>query len=126
MKLQTNLVYTKDEKVLNKVLHCAFFSDLEEIGEEHGLDSRKARITIRRQFQVGIAVYQLAKLRMLEFYYDFLDIYIDRKDFGLIQMDTDNNCTAISGEKLEDVIKPELQAEFEAYVIFIESLSFIL
>ena len=49
------------------------FSDLDKIGEAYELESRKPQITIRRPFQVGIAVYQLAKLRMLEFYYDFLD-----------------------------------------------------
>ena len=54
---------------------------------------------IRRPFQIGIAVYQLAKLRMLEFYYD-LDRYVDRRDFELIQMDTDSNCMAILGDKL--------------------------
>ena len=51
---------------------------------------------------------------MLEFYYDFLDRYFDRRDFELIQMDTDSNYTAISAEKLEDIVKPELQTEFEA------------
>ena len=50
---------------------------------------------------------------MLEFYYDFLDRYFDRKDFELIQMDTDSNYIAISPETLEDIVKPELQKEFE-------------
>ena len=30
-------------------------------------------VSVDRAYQCGIAVYQLAKLRMLEFYYDFLD-----------------------------------------------------
>ena len=38
--------------------------------------------------QIGCAVYQLAKLRMLEFYYDCLDKYIDRSDFQYVEMDT--------------------------------------
>ena len=50
---------------------------------------------------------------MLEFYYDFLDRYFDRRDFELIQMDTHNNYIAISAEKLEDIVKPDLQKEFE-------------
>jgi hypothetical protein len=33
--------------------------------------------------QIGVAVYHLAKLRMLEFYYDFIDKYINRCDFEL-------------------------------------------
>ena len=51
---------------------------------------------------------------MLEFYYDFLDRYLDRKDFELIQMDTDSNYLAISGKSLEDIVKPDMKAEFEA------------
>ena len=51
---------------------------------------------------------------MLEFYYDFLDKFVDRRDFELIQMDTDSNYMAISGERLEDVVRPELKAEFDA------------
>ena len=51
---------------------------------------------------------------MLEFYYDFLDKYVDRRDFELIQMDTHSNYMAISGERLEDVVWPELKQEFDA------------
>ena len=51
---------------------------------------------------------------MIEFYYDFLDKYLDRKDFELIQMDTDSLYMAMSGERLEDIVRPELKAEFEA------------
>ena len=113
LERQTNVIYTKDEKVVDRALRSAYFSDLDEIGEAYELESRKARITIRRPFQVGIAVYQLAKLRMLEFYYDFLDRYLDRKDFELIQMDTDSNYLAISGKSLEDIVKPDMREEFE-------------
>ena len=49
---------------------------------------------------------------MLEFYYDFLDRFVDRH-FERIQMDTDSNYMAISGAKLEDVVKPEIRAQFE-------------
>ena len=51
---------------------------------------------------------------MLEFYYDFLDRYFDRRDFELIQMDTDSNYIAISGERIEDIVRAELKPEFEA------------
>ena len=114
LERQTNIIYTKDEKVVDRALRSAYFSDLDEIGQAYEVESRKPRIVIRRPFQVGIAVYQLAKLRMLEFYYDFLDRYFARRDFELIQMDTDSNYIAISGKKLEDIVRPELKAEFEA------------
>ena len=94
-------------------MHSTFSSDLNEIGDAYELESRKARVEIRRAFQVEIAVYQLVKLQMLEFYYDFLDQFIDCSNYELMQMDTDSNYLAISGERLEEVIKPELGAEFE-------------
>ncbi|KAL9959950.1 hypothetical protein ACROYT_G033329 [Oculina patagonica] len=114
LERQMNVIYTKDEKVVDRALRSAYFSDLDEIGQAYELESRKPRITISRPFQVGIAVYQLAKLRILEFYYDFLDKYVDRKDFELIQMDTDSCYMAISASKLVDIVKPELTQEFEA------------
>ena len=99
VKRHTNVVFTKYERVADRALRSAFFSDLNEIGEVYELESRKRKVEINRPFQVGIAVYQLAKLRMLEFYYDFLDWFVDRSDFELIQMDTDSNYLTISGER---------------------------
>ncbi len=66
------------------------------------------KLSVDRAYQCGIAVYQLAKLRMLEFYYDFLDKYVDRRDFEYCYMDTDSAYFAISGENLQDVVRPEL------------------
>ena len=114
LERQTCVIYTKDEKVVDRALRSAFFEDLDQIEQAYELESRKPRILIRRPFQIGISVYQLAKLRMLEFYYDFLDRYVDRRDFELIQMDTDSNYMTIFGDKLEDIIRPEMRAEFEA------------
>ena len=95
---------TKSEKKVDRALRTVYFADLDEIGEAHELESRKKKIKINRRFQVGIAVHQLAKLRMLKFYYDYLDRLVDRKDFKLIQMDTDSNYQAISGETLEELV----------------------
>ena len=50
---------------------------------------------------------------MLEFYYDFLDYYLHREDFEVLEMDTDSNYLGITAENVEDLIKPELREEFE-------------
>ena len=97
--------FTADEKDVNDALRSPFFEDLEEIGEAYEIQERKRKVEITRPYQCGIAVYQLAKLCMLEFYYDFLDKYIDRKDFEYMYMDTDSAYFAISGECLRDVVK---------------------
>ena len=55
------------------------------------MESRKPKIMINCPFQIGLTVYQLAKLRMLAFYNDFLHWYFDHHDFELILMDMDSN-----------------------------------
>ena len=62
--------------------------------------------------QIGFFVYQYAKLRMLEFYYDFIDRYIDRSDFELIEMDTDSLYMGISKDSLEELVEPEKREAF--------------
>ena len=109
----TNTIYTCDEEEVDKSLRSARFKTLEEIGPAYKIELRKSKITIDRPFQVGIVVYQLAKLRMLQFYYEFLDFYLDRRDFELIQMDTDSMYFALSRERLEDAIRPGYETQFE-------------
>ena len=102
--------FTRDEKLIDKIFRSPFFEDLEEINAGvFEVRQRKRQVTITRPYQCGIAVYQLAKLRMLEFYYDFLDKFCDRRDFELIQMDTDSFYMALSANDFDDIIKPEMK-----------------
>ena len=102
--------FTTDEKLIDKIFRSPFFEDLEEINAGvFEVRQRKRQVTITRPYQCGIAVYQLAKLRMLEFYYDFLDKFCDRRDFELIQMDTDSFYMALSANDFDDIIKPEMK-----------------
>jgi hypothetical protein len=61
----------------------------------------------------GCFVYQYAKFRMLEFYYDFMDVFVDRSDFQYCAMDTDSAYMALSATSLEEVIKPDMQQRFQ-------------
>ena len=74
----------------------------------------KQTVMIKRPYQCGITVYQLAKLRMLEFYYDFLDKYFSRKDFELCYMDADSFNLPMSGDSLDQVFRPEMKKAYEA------------
>ena len=58
-------------------------------------------------------MYQYVKLRMLQFYYDFLDRYLDRANFQMCEMDTYSAYITITGNSVESLVKPELIAEFE-------------
>ena len=105
-----NTKFTTNEKLIVEIFRSPFFDDLEEISNgAFEVSQRKRRVTIKRPYQCGIAVYQLAKLRMLEFYYDFLDKFCDRRDFELIQMNTDSFYMALSANDFDDIIKPDLK-----------------
>ena len=105
-----NTKFTTDEKLIDKIFRSPYFDDLEEISEgAFEVSQWKRRVTITRPYQCGIAVYQLAKLRMLEFYYDFVDKFCDRRDFEVIQMDTDSLYMALTAEDFDEIVKPDLK-----------------
>ena len=73
--------------------------------------------------QIGFFVYQYAKLRMLEFYYECLLKYLKRECFELCEMDTDSYYMAISsGESLDDIVHDK-QGFYQTYHTFFPSLS---
>ena len=105
--------YTTGESVLRKELHLAWFQDLEEFGDVYEIETRKRKVDIDRPFQVGIAVYHMAKLGVLQFYYNCLDKVLDRRDFELIQMDSDSLYFTLSCDSLEEAVRPKLREEFQ-------------
>ena len=89
--------FTHEEMVVDKALRSPFFDNLEEIDGVYEIKGLKRNVMIKRPYKCGIAVYQLAKLRMLEFYYEYLDKYFSGQHFELCYMDTDSFYLAMSG-----------------------------
>ncbi|XP_071805255.1 uncharacterized protein [Asterias amurensis] len=119
-KTVTNKENFKDVKICMTAKHASqFINDQRfrsatDIGEGvHEIELGKRSVKVDLPQQIGLFVYQYAKLKMLQFYYEFLDKYIDRSDFQLCQMDTDSAYIAIAGNNLESVIKPEMKEEYE-------------
>lgn len=77
--------------------------------ELYEIEKHKKNINLNLPIQIGYFILQYAKLHMLQFYYDFMDRYVDRADFEYCEMDTDSAYMAISGETFQSVIKPELR-----------------
>ena len=61
---------------------------------------------------IGFWVLEHAKLLLLRFYYDFLLKYIDKKDFVLVQMDTDSIYAGFGRNTIFQCIKKPLRAQF--------------
>ena len=89
---QSRVIYTKDQHVVNQAKWSAWCDDLEEIGDVFKMvlkgESDDQQAVPRGHHRVSTG--QLATLRMLQFYYDCLEHFIDSSDFKLIQMDTDS------------------------------------
>jgi hypothetical protein len=81
-------------------------------GEIFEIQARYRSIIHNSPMLVRFFILQYAKLRKLQFYYDFLSEYIDRKDFVLTQMDTDSLYMGIVGRNLIDCVKLHLRGKF--------------
>ena len=82
--------------------------------DAYQVNMRNEKVKIKRPYQCGIAVYQLAKVRILEFHNDFADKYLDRRDYELIQIDTDNMYMARSASKFGKLVKSNLVQEYKS------------
>lgn len=92
-----------------KLVEKPQFHDVEELNGAFEVSSYKKHIKLDNPIHLSIAIYQLAKLRMLEFYYDCIDYYFDRSDFQYIEMDTDSAYIAFSDdEPFKNLFKSEV------------------
>ena len=93
------------------------FDRLNEIDQDYyEAEFRKSAIKIDNPLQLGLAILSYAKLHMLSFYYDFMDVYLDRKDFEYLEVDTDSAYFALSDESIESLVKDDMQAKFKENV----------
>ena len=107
-----NVSYHQDEKDIMMKINDSKFKKLTELSHDVAeIESNKKSITLNQVSVIGFFVLQYAKQKMLSWYFDCLDYYVDRKDFEYCEKDTDSAYFAISGENLLQVIKPELKSD---------------
>ena len=73
----------------------------------------KSKIKLHMPIQLGYWILQIAKLIMIELYYDFMDTYCDWSDFEYIKMDTDSSYMAIIASDMRSIIKPSMLNKYE-------------
>ena len=102
-----------DDKGTQNLINEPLFRKLTPLTEEvTEVESAKATINWNLPLQIGFFVYQYAKLRMLQFYYDFADQFVSRSDYQLCEMDTDSLYMALSTPTLEQAVHPTLLPRF--------------
>ena len=73
----------------------------------------KSEIEHKEPIIVGFFIFNYAKLRMLDFYYNFFKKVCDTDKYEELEMDTDSLYLALSEENLEDFILPKKWAEWD-------------
>ena len=102
-----------EERDVARMVREPRFKQINEVCDDvYEVTMAKKILKLDLPSQIWFFVYQYAKLRMLEFYYDFIDLYVDRSSFEYVEMDTDSAYIALSGPTLESVLKPDKVDEF--------------
>ena len=103
--------YLNDEKTHNAI-NNKLFEQLNFITDQlYEIELVKSEFEHREPIIVGFFILQYAKLRMLEFYYNFYKKFCDNEKYEGIEKDTDSLYLALSEENLEDIILPEKRNE---------------
>ena len=68
------------------------------------IEMGKGVVTYTLPLHIGFIVYQYAKLLMLQFYYDFIDRYVERPLFQYCDIDTDSAYIAFAGDSIDDLV----------------------
>ena len=78
--------YVKGDREMGLKVNLPNFKNLYLLGDDFAeIELTKIRQKLNLPLQIGFAILQYAKLKMLEWYY-FLDVFIDRSDFEYIEM----------------------------------------
>ncbi|KAG3068411.1 hypothetical protein PI125_g23420 [Phytophthora idaei] len=116
MSKHKEVKYESDQKAIKSKIDHFTFHGLEELNDACEITMKKRRLKNKNPIHLSIAIYQLAKLRMLQFYYDCIGFYFDRSDFQYQKMDTDSAYIAFSLENpFQDCIKSELRDHFNQH-----------
>lgn len=95
------------------LINNGLFKNLNELDDDVvEVEMAKRKITWALPCQIGFFVYQYAKMRMLEFHYDFIDRYIRRKNYQLCHMDTDSLYLVLAKATIERAVRKRLRKSF--------------
>ena len=106
-------MYCQEHQVIRHLVESSFRRCNQLDKKTFQLKMSKKTIRLDLLMQIGCFVYQYSKLRMFQFYYDFVDVFVDRRDFENCAMDTDSAYIALSADILEEAIKPDLRQVYD-------------
>ena len=109
---QTDTVYA-DGALATALINNKRFKACRPMGDGlYEVESYKYKHIYDLPIQLGVFTYQYAKLRMLQWQYDFMQKFIPPQLYQISEMDTDSSYFAIARDTMEECVVPELRREF--------------
>ena len=101
------------EKAASLLVNDKRFRQLDMVVDDaYEIELNKKTVKYTLPVHVGFFVLQYAKLRMLQFYYDFIVRYVERPLFEYCEMDTDSAYLALAAESVDDLVTPTLRDHY--------------
>ena len=101
------------EKAASLLVNDKRFRQLDIVVDDaYEIELNKKTVKYTLPVHVGFFVLQYAKMRMLQFYYDFIIRYVERPLFEYCEMDTDSAYLALVGESVDDLVTPALREHY--------------
>ena len=117
-KRVTNVDRHRDVKYCTEIGTSALinnkrFRQLDVVNEDaYEIEMNKSVVNYTLPIHIGFFAYQYAKLRMLPFYYDFVDRYVERPLFQHCEMDPDSEYIVLAGESIDGFVRADRRAHF--------------
>ena len=101
------------EKAASRMVNDRQFRQFDiVVVDAYEIEMSKRTVTYTLTVHVGFFVLQYAKMRMLQFYYDFINRYVERPLFQYCEMDTDSAYLALAGESVDTLVTPALRDHY--------------
>ena len=117
-KTVTNVDRHRDVKYCTEIdtsslINNKRFRQLDVVTDDaYEIKMNKSVVKYTLPLHIGFFVYQYAKLRMLQFYYDFVDRYVERPLFQYCEMDTDSAYIALAGESIDGLVRTDRRVHY--------------
>ena len=106
-----------DQDTAQRLVNSPYFVSSNELTEDCvEVTLRKKWTSCRMPRQIGLMIYQLAKLELLRMYYDLIDTFVPRNRFQAQITDTDSIYISLAGTSLRECVKPERLRQYDRVV----------
>ena len=101
-----DVFYIKGEDSAKVLANEVLFRSMNELNNEFfEVEMCKKQIVMDLPCTIGFMILQYAKLRMLQFHYNFLYTYFEKDSLAHCQSDTDSYYISLAAPSLEDILK---------------------